>query len=362
MYDPTIGRWISEDPIEFAGGDTNLYRYVNNGPTYRTDPSGLLNVSLSDIGSTFFSIPGNPLNLLQQNPVRYYETGDYRYLVPGGQYVIGAIDDGAQALGQALAGDFATPTATLQRYNDQIAWYIPAPVPDIGRLIPAVANGNFGDAVPYLLDGRIGQLWDRTWQNAGQGDSWYTALGSAFSERAPLASSVLAAFELGHEVTIDGRPLNPADVRGRLMHIYSDVASVTGMVAAYGSLPNINRPPVPGQPRFIGPLTPAQLLASGQRVSLPVIEAPTLRPVAPRTRPTIHAGRQGKHVPGHNNFNPAAGRSELTHPNPQALLDGGAGTGSPLPGPPTGTPGFREVVVFGEVIGIYFRLSVKSAD
>ncbi|HUY90804.1 MAG TPA: RHS repeat-associated core domain-containing protein [Pirellulales bacterium] len=40
MYDPTIGRFISEDPEDFAGGDTNLARYVKNEPTDRTDPTG----------------------------------------------------------------------------------------------------------------------------------------------------------------------------------------------------------------------------------------------------------------------------------------------------------------------------------
>jgi len=40
-YDPTIGRWISEDPIRFAAGDGNLYRYVTNKPITVTDPSGL---------------------------------------------------------------------------------------------------------------------------------------------------------------------------------------------------------------------------------------------------------------------------------------------------------------------------------
>jgi RHS repeat-associated protein len=41
-YNPAIGRFISEDPIEFAGGDGNLYRYVGNSPSMATDPSGLL--------------------------------------------------------------------------------------------------------------------------------------------------------------------------------------------------------------------------------------------------------------------------------------------------------------------------------
>jgi len=41
MYDPTIGRWISEDPVEFEAGDSNLFRYVKNNPVADTDPSGL---------------------------------------------------------------------------------------------------------------------------------------------------------------------------------------------------------------------------------------------------------------------------------------------------------------------------------
>ena len=42
MYDPTVGRFIEEDPTEFAGGDTNFYRYCDNSPTNGTDPSGLV--------------------------------------------------------------------------------------------------------------------------------------------------------------------------------------------------------------------------------------------------------------------------------------------------------------------------------
>ena len=40
-YDPVIGRFISEDPIGFAAGDANLYRYVANMVTSLTDPMGL---------------------------------------------------------------------------------------------------------------------------------------------------------------------------------------------------------------------------------------------------------------------------------------------------------------------------------
>jgi RHS repeat-associated protein len=40
-YDPTVGRWLSEDPIGFAANDANLYRYVVNLPTTHVDPFGL---------------------------------------------------------------------------------------------------------------------------------------------------------------------------------------------------------------------------------------------------------------------------------------------------------------------------------
>ncbi|REK17696.1 MAG: RHS repeat-associated core domain-containing protein [Planctomycetota bacterium] len=40
-FDPVTGRWASEDPIGFAAGDANLYRYVGNGPTNGVDPDGL---------------------------------------------------------------------------------------------------------------------------------------------------------------------------------------------------------------------------------------------------------------------------------------------------------------------------------
>lgn len=59
--------------------------------------------------------------------------------------------------------------------------------------------------------------------------------------------------------------------------------------------------------------------------------------------PRIHVGKQGKHILGHNNFQP--GKSELTHPDPQRLLDGFVGTGV--------RHGNKEVVAFGILIGVY---------
>ncbi|KQC11076.1 MAG: hypothetical protein APR62_10650 [Smithella sp. SDB] len=41
-YDPTVGRFISEDPIGFDGGQVNLLAYVGNNPVNGIDPSGLM--------------------------------------------------------------------------------------------------------------------------------------------------------------------------------------------------------------------------------------------------------------------------------------------------------------------------------
>jgi RHS repeat-associated protein len=41
-YDPADGDFISQDPLSFSAGQSNLTEYVGNGPTDGTDPSGTL--------------------------------------------------------------------------------------------------------------------------------------------------------------------------------------------------------------------------------------------------------------------------------------------------------------------------------
>ena len=43
-YNPGLGRFLSEDPIGFAGGQSNLLAYVGNSPFDKTDPFGLCGV------------------------------------------------------------------------------------------------------------------------------------------------------------------------------------------------------------------------------------------------------------------------------------------------------------------------------
>ena len=40
-YDPSMGRFFSEDPLGLGGGDLTLYSYAGNNPVVFVDPSGL---------------------------------------------------------------------------------------------------------------------------------------------------------------------------------------------------------------------------------------------------------------------------------------------------------------------------------
>src|SRR5262249_11314797 len=40
-YAPSTGRWTTQDPLSFAAGDANLYRYVGNDSPNLVDPLGL---------------------------------------------------------------------------------------------------------------------------------------------------------------------------------------------------------------------------------------------------------------------------------------------------------------------------------
>jgi RHS repeat-associated protein len=45
-YSPTLGRWLQNDPLGFAAGDANTYRYEGDNPADASDPSGLLTNNL----------------------------------------------------------------------------------------------------------------------------------------------------------------------------------------------------------------------------------------------------------------------------------------------------------------------------
>src|SRR5262249_20689931 len=51
-YNPRTGQWLTKDPLGFAGGDTNLYRYVNNSWPNGSDPSGTTTLGMGTLFGT----------------------------------------------------------------------------------------------------------------------------------------------------------------------------------------------------------------------------------------------------------------------------------------------------------------------
>ena len=71
--------------------------------------------------------------------------------------------------------------------------------------------------------------------------------------------------------------------------------------------------------------------------------------------PTVVMDQQGKHIPGHRNFQP--GKSEFTYPNPQELLNEYSGKGT-LRG--SAESGWKETVDFGKIIGDWVDPATKT--
>ena len=55
-YDAYTGRWTARDPILFAGGQSNLYAYVNNDPVNYIDPTGLWTLGFGQSVSFGFGV------------------------------------------------------------------------------------------------------------------------------------------------------------------------------------------------------------------------------------------------------------------------------------------------------------------
>lgn len=92
-YNPTLQRFLSEDPANYAGGDANLFAYSGNGPVGASDPSGLDSCPDGDCGG------GQPSNAPS-------------YSAPGGIFVLFA-----QIL-QAIFGISPTSTAPPANHSN----------------------------------------------------------------------------------------------------------------------------------------------------------------------------------------------------------------------------------------------------
>jgi RHS repeat-associated protein len=86
VYSAQLGRFLQSDPIRFAGGDVNIYRYVKNGVLIRVDPFGLLAFSGDFIGPItpadvriIKGIPSNAVKYTTSSGTQFYGPPDVNW-------------------------------------------------------------------------------------------------------------------------------------------------------------------------------------------------------------------------------------------------------------------------------------------
>jgi RHS repeat-associated protein len=75
-YDTEVGRFISEDPVGFDGGDVNLYAYVGNNPVLLIDPLGLAVGDWWDLPANFGRAREIAREELLNRPTQHNDLGD----------------------------------------------------------------------------------------------------------------------------------------------------------------------------------------------------------------------------------------------------------------------------------------------
>lgn len=116
-YHPRLQRFISEDPVGFGGGDTNLYVYVENSPENFSDPLGLFE-SDPVLRAT---IPGQ---VSWDNSVTDFQSGNYlgsgvnATTMLGEQVLFVLFVGQAKVAQQCLVGS----PVSLGQFSDWIRW------------------------------------------------------------------------------------------------------------------------------------------------------------------------------------------------------------------------------------------------
>jgi hypothetical protein len=170
------GRWLSEDPIGFAAGDANLYRYVGNGPVNATDPLGL------EAATIVIGVGGS------------------QTIIGGGTVVAGApvIVAGGAAIALPVAG-YCAGSWIENNFGIGAAignWWVPMVVPEGGGITdvispsktgtPGSTQRGEGQTRTYGPDGN--PLIDRDSPHDGWGDhchDWFPNPNGGFPTRGP---------------------------------------------------------------------------------------------------------------------------------------------------------------------------------
>jgi RHS repeat-associated protein len=168
-YDPNVGRFLNEDPLGFGGGDTNLFRYVNNNPTSSVDPLGLYGEGgfWDSLGNSIYSIGLTYKGIYQYATGNFpaaYNTFDEAYeRGPLGQtqnssgvYYYGT----RGALGVATVSVGAAVVCNAVGFNPWLGtWGLHGPHHGLGTHFEVIIRGLSGNNFKLIFPGKDSWIW-----------------------------------------------------------------------------------------------------------------------------------------------------------------------------------------------------------
>jgi len=281
--DMETGTFISRDPLGHVDGP-NVYCYVRQNPWTAWDPEGLWGIGDSN------------------GPVL-----DYLWDLGGG-----VVDGGIEAV-EGMGHAVAHPINTATAVKDGVL---------------AVRDG-IGELSSALDAGHV------TWGEIG------TAYGDGLAE---VASDPAKVGKIVGSSAVSLGAGKAAAVGGKLAMAAALQTNTARTVAVSAVLATAELAPVASGAARGGAIA-AQVGAGFANGAKQAAKTP-LGPVQGPS-PQIHTGAQGKHIPGHNNYQP--GKSPLTADPSE--LGRQAGTGQQVGKVEVGLPGSKERVDFGSQIG-----------
>jgi RHS repeat-associated protein len=96
LYDVSVGRFVSVDPLRLDGGDANLYRYSANAPVNTSDPTGLY--------SQFMGFSGGFIGSFTGGITIDYNTCTWYYTIGGG-FTTGGVNVMSTSWGTGRPGE-----------------------------------------------------------------------------------------------------------------------------------------------------------------------------------------------------------------------------------------------------------------
>ncbi len=325
-YNPVQHRWLTRDPSGESGG-VNLYAYCGNDPVNRSDPTGLVAPPAFKVNQgrpATTPARAAPPSAVIGPPAPAAQTGladAWGWITRQATSFWNEEAGGLQAAQNLLLtnqiGDDNTMLQTARRAFDESNFDRENGVED--EIIRRTTR--FGHSIAHqYIDESDGNSENFAFDPENRANA--AKVGGVIIDATALAVSTVSGAQALNAA------LKAGGLAGTIGGALTNGQTITAVV--------INGREVA--------LTAGALVAAGVDAN----SANNLI-VAMSRVPNLDMGKQGKHIPGHNNFIP--GRSVLTAD--PAELAKSAGTGTPVGSVPRGSPGFKERINFGKIIGNY---------